>query len=262
MRISFRGLSIKNLVDSVVSAWDATTTVLVSLCAVTIWAIIVSRGVGAFSGAGDGTAINPFQIATCAQLQEMDNNLSAEYLIVNDIDCTSVSFSPIGLSSEFTGKLDGGGYSISGLSLSANTTATGLFARTNAAEIVDVHVIDIQIVESVASDGQYGALIGYMTDGSVTNCSASGAISQTINDYYTTAVGGLIGLADGNAQISDSQSSVNINMLDALYDSGGFIGETRDTVRIDRCSSSGYVQGGVDSYNREDFPAACCGWSC
>jgi peptidoglycan hydrolase-like protein with peptidoglycan-binding domain len=40
-----------------------------------------------FSGAGAGTSGDPYQITTCTQLQEMENNLHADYVLSNDIDC-------------------------------------------------------------------------------------------------------------------------------------------------------------------------------
>ena len=61
----------------------------------------------AFSGTGGGTSGNPYEIATCSQLQEINSNLGAYYQINNDIDCNGVSFSPIGTSGgDFTGTLN------------------------------------------------------------------------------------------------------------------------------------------------------------
>ena len=72
----------------------------------------------AFTG-GDGSAADPYQISTCAELQKMQNDLSAHYVLVNDIECnvypfnTGSGFSPIGTSSTpFTGSLDGRNYKI------------------------------------------------------------------------------------------------------------------------------------------------------
>ncbi|MDL2124702.1 MAG: peptidase A26, partial [Deltaproteobacteria bacterium] len=69
-----------------------------------------------FSGSGSGTANDPFIITTCIQLQEMKNDLSAYYVIANDIDCSGTSnwndgagFEPIGkiFPFNFTGIFDG-----------------------------------------------------------------------------------------------------------------------------------------------------------
>jgi hypothetical protein len=50
-----------------------------------------------FSGTGAGTNVDPFEIITCIQLQEMEDNLSASYELNNSIDCVGISnFKPIG----------------------------------------------------------------------------------------------------------------------------------------------------------------------
>lgn len=219
-------------------------------------ALLKGKSITAFSGSGTGTSGDPFQITTCAQLQEMNNSLDASYRLMNDIDCTGVNFTPIGLSSDFTGNFDGDGWEITNLSLTVNTTATGLFANTVSASIYDVTLTNVQITKSSTSNGNIGALVGHMNSGTVTNCSASGDITQTFNDYYTESVGGLIGYADGGATISFSSAAVNINMLEGLYGAGGFIGETRGTVVIQESHASGSVQGGIDSY----FNGGFVGW--
>jgi hypothetical protein len=56
----------------------------------------------AFSGSGSGTLADPYQITTCAQLQEMNESLRANYTLMNDINCdvapynTGNGFEPIG----------------------------------------------------------------------------------------------------------------------------------------------------------------------
>ena len=43
---------------------------------------------GYFTGAGSGTSGDPYNITNCTQLQEMENNRTADYELVNDIDCS------------------------------------------------------------------------------------------------------------------------------------------------------------------------------
>jgi hypothetical protein len=49
--------------------------------------IASTQHVSAFSGDGAGTSLDPFQISTCVQLQEMNGELDSHYVLVNDIDC-------------------------------------------------------------------------------------------------------------------------------------------------------------------------------
>ncbi|MCD6456248.1 MAG: hypothetical protein J7K81_05605 [Methanophagales archaeon] len=62
---------------------------------------------------------NGTPITTCQELQNMKNDLTADYYLANDIDCSGFDcgdegegFMPIGWSSKFTGKFDGKGYKI------------------------------------------------------------------------------------------------------------------------------------------------------
>ena len=56
----------------------------------------------AFQG-GDGSAGNPYQIGNVSDLQDMNTDLTAHYVLINDIECNETStwnsgygFSPIG----------------------------------------------------------------------------------------------------------------------------------------------------------------------
>ena len=93
-----------------------------------------------FSGNGSGTEEDPYQITNVHQLQEMNDDLDAQYILINDIDASetrewnvgdhdedpetpdsAMGFEPVGTYEHenpivgFTGSLDGQGYSINGL---------------------------------------------------------------------------------------------------------------------------------------------------
>lgn len=104
----------------------------------------------AAAAGGSGTAANPYIIETAAELQSMANDLSAYYRLGNDIDLSGVAWTPIGTSSAgFHGELDGNGYTISNLDLTATTTGSGLFgAITSGATIKDLTLEDCSVVSS------------------------------------------------------------------------------------------------------------------
>ena len=73
----------------------------------------------AFSGAGSGTEADPYLITDVYELQEMSDDLTAYYVLGNDIDASVTSswngnagFEPIGT---FTGIFDGQGHTITGV---------------------------------------------------------------------------------------------------------------------------------------------------
>ena len=90
---------------------------------------IPAAGVAAFAG-GDGSPATPYKITNCDQLQEVTNNLSANYVLANDVDCSDTvnwnfeegafrGFAPIGWEFNgeppFIGTFDGQGHKITDL---------------------------------------------------------------------------------------------------------------------------------------------------
>ncbi|MCX6154176.1 MAG: hypothetical protein NT007_08450, partial [Candidatus Kapabacteria bacterium] len=63
-----------------------------------------------FSGKGSGTDADPYQITTMAELQEVDDERTASYIIMNDLDATGFKFKWISLHDG--GALNGNGHVI------------------------------------------------------------------------------------------------------------------------------------------------------
>lgn len=61
-----------------------TLSLVLSLCC-----LLVASPCAAFTGSGAGSVGSPFQITNCSQLQEMSSDLSAYYVLANDIDCSA-----------------------------------------------------------------------------------------------------------------------------------------------------------------------------
>ncbi|UCF08331.1 MAG: cadherin-like domain-containing protein [Thermoplasmata archaeon] len=170
------------------------TFLILLLCMTTLNAVIwvVPQEVSAFAG-GDGTPGDPFQIANVIDLQNMSANLSAHYVLINDIDASATSgwnggdgFVPIGNSgTRFTGSLDGRGYAITGLYIfRPGENSIGLFGYVGSgARIANVSMEDVDILGHI----DVGGLIGWNSGGDITNCTAYG---NTDGDLH---VGGLIG---------------------------------------------------------------------
>ena len=57
-------------------------------------------------------------ITNCTELQNIQNNLDANFVLDSHIDCSAMPFVPIGdLSTPFTGSFDGNIYSISNVNI-------------------------------------------------------------------------------------------------------------------------------------------------
>ena len=110
--------------------------IYVAVLALSVSYLLPSRAF-AFSGYGAGTSDNPYRIGNCSQLEEINNDLSASYILVSNIDCSGISnFSELASnSSAFTGTLDGQDHTIKDLNMSPSTPGNGLFNQTNGATI-------------------------------------------------------------------------------------------------------------------------------
>ncbi len=178
---------------------------------------------GSFAG-GNGTSINPFQISNITQLQSMSDNLSAHYILINDINASETikwndgkGFDPIGnVSSRFSGKLEGQKKNITDLFINRPSEHyVGLFGSTVWGAIInDVALIDNEIIGYL----YVGGLVGY-NNGTVIHSNDTGTVGG--NNY----VGGLIGCNSG--MVTDSSTYMNVNGNKFV---GGLIGDNRGTL--------------------------------
>lgn len=148
----------------------------------------------AFSGSGNGTSGNPYQISTCAQLQSMNGNLSSYYELVSDIDCSASSswnggagFLPVGNSSTpFTGSLNGQHYTIINLSIDNTTDGyVGLFGEISGSTISNLNFLNANI-SGTATNAYTGVLAGEIYESTVSHVTANG----TVTGYWPGGLGG------------------------------------------------------------------------
>jgi len=180
------------------------------------------KGVRAFSGVGEGTSQYPYEISTCAELQSMNENLSADYVLVNDIDCSGTSawnsgqgFVPIGGNSysDFNGSLDGRNFTISGLYINNGTDFDGLFGSLRGT-VQNVLLTSLSIT---STSGNYiGGLAGITNGATISYSSVNGDVTGA------NQVGGLIGAANNSTQISNSSASGSVVEVGSY--GGGLVG--------------------------------------
>jgi hypothetical protein len=195
---------------------------------------------------GDGSAGNPFRIATAGQLAFLadlansdDGYSSGKYFVLDaDIDLAPHYWVP---AAQFRGNFDGRGYKILNLTIN-NSSADfqGLFGQINSgAAISNVALIGI----SIAGNSWNGAIAGYAGTATVTGCYSTGAINGFGGN------GGLVGGIEGSGisfTMSHSWSSVSIVAgapNDRAY-TGGLIGAIwSGAANISNCYSTGNVNG-------------------
>jgi hypothetical protein len=170
---------------------------------------------------GSGTTTNPYQISNCVALQNVNTNINANYLLVQDIDCGGItSFTPLGLS-YFNGVFDGDGKKISGITINKPLdNNVGFFKILGGSGVVKNLILnDINVLGNNSVGGIVGANNGKIDSSSVVR----GEIKALGHGYS----GGLVGSNRG--VINNSYSDVSVRVVensptDGRY-SGGIAGE-------------------------------------
>ncbi len=185
--------------------------------------------------AGTGTVADPYIITNLVELQNMKNNVSANYTLANDIDASDTStwgsggWDPIGdWLSTFNGTFDGAGFTVTGLTIDRSVYSfQGFFGVASAsATIKNITLSEVSII----GGGNTGGLAG-RSYASLSNCHVEGDVSGGMN------TGGLVGQAGG----SIDNCSTNVSTSSTHTNSGGLVGHGIG-LDMNGCSAFGNVQ--------------------
>ena len=171
------------------------------------------------------------------ELQTMDKNKSGWYALRNSIDANATAggdymggagFDPIGskMNNHFTGRFDGLGYSIFGLTINrASEDYVGLFGAIGDGAYVRNFTLNSSEIKGGANTG---AVVGHADGGKIEN------VTNTGNVTGGDGTGGIVGKAENNVAMS---GLINIGKVTGGVGTGGVVG-----------SMSGGTLGG-DTYN-------------
>ena len=216
---------------------------------------------------GSGTALDPYRVGSCADLDDVRDDMTADYRLTSDIDCDVApydqGFAPIGsIGNAFTGDLDGAGFEIRGLTIDSGLTGCGLIGATNGSTITDLSLVEASVQCGTAT----GALVGQAENTQLSaiqvNATVTGneivggvvgvMVPATLFDVYMSGsvqgqsrVGGIAGEATLGSVIE--RCTVQASILGAptgpRVNIGGVVGQAH-TLTIRECSSQGGIQGG------------------
>ena len=150
-----------------------------------------------------------------------------------NIDLTGKGWTPIGTDydNSYTGTFDGGGHTITGLTVTTNDEYAGLFGWLNRAGTVKNVVMEgVQITCNQIYGGSIGGVVG-SSWGTIENCSVSGSVSGTVY------VGGVVGVQIGGS-ITGCSSSATVK---GTVDVGGVAGQTNSSATLTACYATGNV---------------------
>ena len=205
----------------------------------------------AFAG-GDGTAENPYQIATAKQLVAVRNDLAAHYVLNNNIDLSGYSsWNPIGDAVySFSGSFDGNGHVIRNMTIEVQTSDSylGLFGYASGAKLTNVVLEDATIRGTLSTGNHQVALLVGKTSKTtfkttLSDCTVSGSIQLVANDT-SLAIGGIVGQTEG-AVIENCVNRAEITLAEEstatyLY-CGGIAGSAWSD--ISACDNYGKITG-------------------
>ena len=153
-----------------------------------------------------------------------------------NIDLTGKGWTPIGTSfdNSYKGTFDGGGHTITGLTVTTNDEYAGLFGylgnfNNGAATVKNVVMDGIQITCNHRL-GYAGGVAGFSW-GTIENCSVSGSISGTVS------VGGVVGVQRDHPITGCSSSATVKGTLNV----GGVAGQTIFGATLTACYATGNV---------------------
>ncbi len=213
---------------------------------------------------GTGTEDDPYLISNADELAKLasDVNKGKHYdgqyfLVTEDIDLNQRLWSFVGYgdTTYFSGVLDGGGHTVSGLKIDTiSDSYVGLFGYTKNAQISDLNLENVEITAE-NSRIHVGALVGYMMGGRISECSVSGKIEAkdndtaevlTYDDRDGSSAGGLVGTALGDVEIDGCVNTASVG--DRILNVGGIAGlagysllSASGNIRISGCENEGSI---------------------
>lgn len=183
--------------------------------------------------AGSGSISDPYIITNCLQLQNMSNNLSANYALGANIDCSDtvtwnggLGFLPIGNSTNsYNGSLfDGRGYNITGFYHYNNDRSDkrkGLFGNVTSSSF---NITNVGMKDTIIRASGAGSFIGRFSGGSLYINNSFVENCQLNSTYNTGSLGGFVGSLyrfNGDIKIENSWIS---GELFGFVGTGGFVG--------------------------------------
>ena len=168
-----------------------------------------------------------------AELVNEEWKLGINITLTADIDLKGIDWTPIGKDNNkaYTGTFDGGGKTITGLTVTGSNKYAGLFGRIGSGGTVKNVVLEGVQITSDNSSGYAGGVAGNSFGGTIENCSVSGSVSGSFS------VGGVVGYQFGSS-ITGCSSSASVK---GTQRAGGVAGTTNSGATLTACYATGDV---------------------
>lgn len=173
-------------------------------------------------------------IETVEDFRKIDDDLSGNYVLAQNIDFGGNNYRPIAYKSgtSFTGKFSGNGHTISNISVKYDDDLVGLFGTNKGL------IMNLAVSGEVTGEEYIGGICA-KNEGTIYSCSFDGEVKQSATTQSDGKVGGICGT--NYATISNCFNSADVSGKDYI---GGICGEMygKDPVVV-YCVSVGKVSG-------------------
>ena len=158
---------------------------------------------------GSGTQDEPYQVNSPKLLLKLSTEYNKDpasfagkhWKQTAEIDMTGVKFTPIGISTAFSGTYDGGNYAIKNLTIASAAPNVGLFGTVgNNAVIKNVVLDDTCAISASNKSCRVGGIAGYINasgKNTIENCVNHAAITcstpTSFNSVFPAYAGGIVG---------------------------------------------------------------------
>lgn len=174
-------------------------------------------------------------ISTPQQFQAMQYNLGGNFILVDDIDLTTLeSYSPVGATVGFLGKIDGGNHTVT-VNISSSSDYQGVFTK-----LIGANIKNLNVSGSVSGANYVGGLAGSADRATIQNCNVTCDVQAT-GDY----VGGISGYMSGSALLDNAGHTGFVSGQKYV---GGLVGEGTTITNSHNAGSvaaSGNYSGGI-----------------
>lgn len=189
-------------------------------------------------------------IYTAEDLNNIRNNLSGKYILMNDIDLSSENWVPVGINTApFTGIFDGNNLRINSLKISTENKNSGnsyygLFGYAKNAEFKNISIKDSQInIKNLSEEvtrGYVGTIVGLGNNITISNSVVSGVIN--VSGFTYNGIGGIVGMVSmGKLDCCSNHSIINADISSSGIQAsvGGISGIAASVEK--RCSNHGDI---------------------
>lgn len=191
--------------------------------------LLGSRSALAYSGAGSGTENSPYIITSCDDLQSINDDVDAYYMLGVDLNCSDwnegTDWASIGsFDNKFSGTLDGDGHTISGIHAEHDPgdAKFGLFSFVQNATIKDITVGG----SIINTSDNLGICMGSLAQGSFGNLTLTNVVSNmNISANVQSTAGGFIGCVSYDAADNVTISGSTVNATISGASGGGLLGD-------------------------------------